>query len=174
MKLSSGIITFLLAAVLAIATVSAAHAFTRVASTALNVRKGPGTNFRVIDTLYDGEVVDVQHCNGRGWCFVRKQGRNGWVYSAYLEKPGGVRRVRACFYNKPHYDGRSFCQAVGRLNTLPKQFNNKITSIRVFGRASVRICGKRFMEGRCRMIHSNTPHLGPVMNENVSSLRVFK
>ncbi len=174
MKLSSGIFTFLLAAVLAIGTVSAAHAFTRVASTALNVRKGPGTNFKIVDTLYDGEVVEVEHCNDKGWCFVRKQGRNGWVYSAYLEKPGGKRKVKACFYNLPNYDGKSFCQAAGRIDKLPQEFNNKITSIRVFGRASVKICGKRFMEGRCQIITSNTPHLGPVLNQKVTSLRVFK
>lgn len=51
--------------------------------TALNVRSGPGTGYRVVDTLYQGEAVDVNRCSG-GWCQIEHSGPDGWVSSRYL------------------------------------------------------------------------------------------
>lgn len=52
-------------------------------TTALNVRSGPGTGYRVVDTLYQGEPVDINRCSG-GWCQIEHAGPDGWVSSRYL------------------------------------------------------------------------------------------
>ncbi len=62
------------------AAVSAATAF---ASSTVNVRSGPGTGYGIVDALYPGERVDVDHCRG-AWCFVEKRGPDGWVNANYL------------------------------------------------------------------------------------------
>lgn len=45
----------------------------------LNVRSGPGTNYRVIGTLPAGTRVDVGGCRGN-WC----RAAGGWVSASYL------------------------------------------------------------------------------------------
>lgn len=49
-------------------------------NTSLNVRSGPGTSYRVVDSLYNGDVVYVIDTEG-GWS---KIGSGRWVYSKYL------------------------------------------------------------------------------------------
>lgn len=64
-------------------TTMAASAAPAVATSNVNVRSGPGTGFRVVDTLVRGQPVDVQYCRG-SWCLVEKSGPDGWVSSSYL------------------------------------------------------------------------------------------
>ncbi|MFC3703402.1 SH3 domain-containing protein [Devosia honganensis] len=83
-----------LAALAVLVTTVAVSAAPAVATGNVNVRSGPGTSYRVIDTLRRGERVDVDHCRG-SWCFVEKRGLNGWVSSSYLDsgRPGWDRPV---------------------------------------------------------------------------------
>lgn len=84
-----------------------------VATGAVNVRTGPGTSYRVIDTLGQGERVETQRCVS-GWCLISYAGPGGWVSRNYLaelsERP---RRPR--FEDRPVYDSfgghfdREFC-----------------------------------------------------------------
>ena len=67
-----------------IASTMAALAVPAVATTAVNVRSGPGVNFAVVDTLFSGEAVDVTECQG-GWCYVEHPGPDGWVSGNYLQ-----------------------------------------------------------------------------------------
>ncbi|RYE07787.1 MAG: hypothetical protein EOP22_16450 [Hyphomicrobiales bacterium] len=50
-----------------------------------NVRSGPGTSFRVIDTLRSGERVDVQGCRS-GWCFIESDDGEGFVSASLLRR----------------------------------------------------------------------------------------
>jgi uncharacterized protein YraI len=59
------------------------------ATSTVNVRSGPGTNYAVVDTLRAGEQVDVDRCTS-GWCFVEKTGPDGWVSSRYLSDDDGI------------------------------------------------------------------------------------
>ena len=70
-------------------TTIAASAAPAVATGNVNVRSGPSTGFRVVDTLRRGEHVDIQYCRG-SWCFVEKRGPDGWVSANYLSsgRPG--------------------------------------------------------------------------------------
>ena len=83
MTLRKKLFTAGLATMAVIATTMAASAAPAVASGNVNVRSGPGTGFRVVDTLRRGESVDVQYCRG-SWCFVEKRGPDGWVSANYL------------------------------------------------------------------------------------------
>lgn len=57
------------------------------ASVSLNVRSGPGTNYRVIDTLRPGENVEISQRSG-GWCHLIKSGPDGWASCRYLNEAG--------------------------------------------------------------------------------------
>ena len=85
-------------------------------------------------------------------------------------KPGNK---RACFYKGPNYTGASFCSRVGRTNALGPVFNNKITSIRVFNGARVKLCRLPNMGGLCMTFGGNRAVLPAAINNKASSLRVF-
>ncbi|UYO00995.1 MAG: SH3 domain-containing protein [Devosia sp.] len=89
MAFNRKILTAALAAATVVVGTVAAAAAPAVATTSVNVRSGPGTGYRVVDTLYRGQQVDVQYCRG-SWCFVEKRGPDGWVSANYLRsgRPG--------------------------------------------------------------------------------------
>ncbi len=62
----------------------AAMAAPATSNVSLNVRTGPGTSFRVVDTLYPGERVEVKECVSNGWCRIEHVGPDGWVSARYL------------------------------------------------------------------------------------------
>jgi uncharacterized protein YraI len=66
------------------------------ATVSLNVRSGPGTNYRVIDTLRPGENVEISRRSG-GWCYLVKSGPDGWSSCRYLTdaSSGAPRRDRS-------------------------------------------------------------------------------
>ncbi|MET3924683.1 SH3 domain-containing protein [Devosia sp. 2618] len=88
MALRNKLIAGGLAALALIATTAAAMAAPAYATSNVNVRSGPGTGYAAIDTLRRGEQVDVQQCQG-SWCYVIKNGPDGWVSANYLDRAGG-------------------------------------------------------------------------------------
>ncbi|MFJ5489163.1 SH3 domain-containing protein, partial [Hansschlegelia beijingensis] len=73
-----------------LATAGAAHADTAIATTALNVRAGPGTSYPVIDTLPEGEAVNVLGCTG-SWCEISMGAQGtGFASASYLDRAGGA------------------------------------------------------------------------------------
>ena len=57
-------------------------------------------------------------------------------------------RAGACFYTDRGFGGNHFCVRAGdRLNRLPSNFGDNISSIQVFGRASVRVFDDRDFRG---------------------------
>lgn len=54
-----------------------------VTATALNVRTGPGTGYRVFTTLRRGAIVDEISRSGN-WARVQVNGRTGYVYKRYI------------------------------------------------------------------------------------------
>lgn len=90
MSLKRKALTFGLALAALCATTASAFAVTAYATGAVNVRSGPGTGYRIIDTLHRGERVDIDYCRG-SWCFVMKSGPDGWVSASYLSRRGYYR-----------------------------------------------------------------------------------
>lgn len=79
-----------------------------------------------------------------------------------------------CFYRDAGYSGPSFCYAAtGTLNSLNAAWNDRISSVRVFGSAKARMCVDTNLGGYCRDVTVDTPALGPFLNDKVSSLRVY-
>lgn len=74
---------FALAGMSLVAGIVAAQAAPAIATSAVNVRSGPGIGYAVLDTLRAGEIVEVERCSGN-WCFVQKSGPDGWVSRNYL------------------------------------------------------------------------------------------
>lgn len=85
MGLNRKILAAGLTALALLGTSVAASAAPAVVTGNVNVRSGPGTSYRAIDTIRRGESVDVQYCRG-SWCFVEKRGPDGWVSASYLER----------------------------------------------------------------------------------------
>lgn len=59
----------------------------RVTATSLNVRSGPGTNFRQVGTLAKDAWVAVSQSNG-DWREISYDGQLAWVHGAYLQGSG--------------------------------------------------------------------------------------
>jgi uncharacterized protein YraI len=49
----------------------------------LNMRFGPGVDYRRVTTIPPGNVVNVKGCNGN-WCFVSWRRHQGYVNARYL------------------------------------------------------------------------------------------
>ncbi|MCZ4271481.1 SH3 domain-containing protein [Maritalea porphyrae] len=83
------IVSAAFAATSIIITTGASFATDAQATTALNVRSGPGTSYGVVDTLTPGERVEVNECATNGWCYIEHTGPDGWVSSNYLSPVSG-------------------------------------------------------------------------------------
>lgn len=82
-------------------------------------------------------------------------------------------REGACFYEDAHYRGQYFCvPRGGTYLSLPRGFNDRISSIRVFG-AGVRIYQDRDFRGRSRNIERDVDNLRGDWRDTVSSIRVY-
>jgi len=75
---------FLLAAAVLLGTAEAASAYPAAARVAVNMRGGPGTNYRVLAVVPRAGIVDVRSCQPQ-WCQVAFRGRIGYVSRAYLQ-----------------------------------------------------------------------------------------
>lgn len=79
--------------------ISAGIASAATVTNDLNLRSGPSTGYRVIDTMPAGAYVNVISCRG-SWCRVNWHGRVGYASSSYI---GGGRGAyaRAPIYAAP-------------------------------------------------------------------------
>jgi uncharacterized protein YraI len=54
------------------------------ATTAVNVRSGPGTTFSILGVLWQGNTITARGASQNGWTPVTYQGKSAWVSSQYL------------------------------------------------------------------------------------------
>lgn len=81
------------------------------ATTAVNIRTGPGIEFKVLDRLDRSEHVDATECYKNSWCYVRHEGANGWVSAKYLTaiRPANANQGQNCkFIFKLDNNGPTF------------------------------------------------------------------
>ncbi|MBP0616027.1 SH3 domain-containing protein [Jiella mangrovi] len=104
--------------------VASAHASERaIATTNVNLRAGPSTQYPVVDVLVAGEQLRLFGClSTRSWCDVRFRGQRGWISANYIALTGGNYSGRHAFdpYTAPvitfsvdsywgaHYSKRDF------------------------------------------------------------------
>ncbi len=87
--------TILLASILSLSATGIALADTSVsATTDLNVRAGPGSQYPVVGVIGAGEATMVSGCLESGkWCAVRTGTEEGWAYADYLAMNTGGERI---------------------------------------------------------------------------------
>ena len=88
-------------------------------------------------------------------------------------------RAGVCFYNWPNFgannpNGKYFCRTTGQdITQLPKDFNNAISSIRIFGGVSLRIYSDFNFRGASLLVRRDIADLKAVgWNNRISSLSI--
>ena len=81
---------------------------------------------------------------------------------------------RVCVYAQQNYGGASVCVNAGVNDPNVTGFwNNRVTSVRVFGGARIRLCQNPGYGGFCRTIIHDESLLGAALNNNASSYRTW-
>jgi Peptidase inhibitor family I36 len=83
-------------------------------------------------------------------------------------------RDGACFYKDANFAGEYFCVSAGRdIDSIPEGMNDKISSIRIFGRAEVSVHKDRFQSGRSTRFYNDVRNLKNAgWNDTISSVDV--
>ncbi len=125
-----------------------------------------GRTFDRIDFRYRGNDRGVWQIKLNGNIKVRRV-----VVEVRMEE---VERNRVCFFEHVGFGGRSFCMRPGDVqnNLVPSGWNDKISSIKVEGRAEATVCEHVQFGGRCQEVSSDLRQLGPRWNDLISSIRV--
>ncbi len=80
---------------------------------------------------------------------------------------------KVCFFKNSNYGGSSFCAEPGDSDdSLPGNWDNTISSIRVYGDAEVLVCRDDDLEGVCAEITSSKKTLPNALNNRISSYEV--
>ena len=74
-------------------------------------------------------------------------------------KPGGTPRDGACFFTSANFSGDYFCQPRGTVMNVPNGFNDKISSIQVYGRVSITIFNDANYQGFSAVTRQSIPDL---------------
>lgn len=130
---------------------------------------------------------DIKNLKQRGWndtiSSIRIEGR-GFVGGDH-ERPaygthqpqwghGPMTRNGACFFEDSDFRGRYFCVYHGdSFASLPSGFNDRISSVRVFGNRGVEVFVNDDYHGRSTRITHDTANLGSHWGDTISSLKVF-
>jgi hypothetical protein len=81
-------------------------------------------------------------------------------------------RNGACFYQDINFSGRSFCLSSGEnVRDVGGRINDRISSIRVFGRARVIVFADQNFRGRSQEINRDIPYL-KFFNDQITSIAV--
>jgi hypothetical protein len=110
----------------------------------------------------------------------RYETRNGGTYGGGWQANGApvwgrqaVPTEGACFYQDADFRGQYFCVPRGGTYTsLPRGFNDRISSVRVFG-SGVRIYRDSDFRGRSMELRGDVNNLRGNWRDQVSSIRVF-
>jgi len=134
-------------------------------------------NFSGKHQVVDRDVPNLREWNDRISSIRVFGGRDDWGGGG--NRPGwqwgrGPRpRAGACFYRHANFGGDYFCiQSGERWDALPRDMNNEISSINVYGGASVEIFRHENFSGKHQVVDRDVPNLRE-WNDRISSIRVF-
>jgi hypothetical protein len=89
-----------------------------------------------------------------------------------FDRQGGEPRNGACFYTDENFNGRGFCLESGQSErNVGGRFNDRISSIRLFGRARVTVFADENYSGRGKDIDRDIRNLRS-LNDEITSVRV--
>ncbi|WP_160725111.1 SH3 domain-containing protein [Bacillus sp. USDA818B3_A] len=90
----------LFSGLLVVKPVQAASSVTKyVTATALNIRTGPGTTYKIVTTVKQNQAVTVSQTNG-SWDKVTVAGKTGWASNQYLTTKNLAERLKTVGSNK--------------------------------------------------------------------------
>lgn len=87
-------------------------------------------------------------------------------------RPRPGTRDRVCFYEHVNYNGNRFCMEPGERSRSLGSWNDRISSIRVYGDAEAQVCENNNYRGRCVVVDRDIRNLGRRGNDIISSIRV--
>jgi hypothetical protein len=83
---------------------------------------------------------------------------------------------RVCFYEDSNFGGRSWCggprQQNSDLTTRDMNFNDKISSIKIEGDASIFVYEDTGFRGKSQWIRNTLPNVGSFWNDRISSFKI--
>ncbi|WP_048648068.1 peptidase inhibitor family I36 protein [Nitratireductor soli] len=145
-----------------------------------------------ISSIRVGRRAAVQVCeheNFGGWCETVRddlrefRGRRNDAISSYRVlrgggygggNGGGGRFGRACFFEHADFRGASICFDAGEGTArLPQQWNDRISSIRLEGRAQARVCQHENFGGWCETVRGDAARFSERHNDEISSIEVY-
>lgn len=127
-----------------------AHNQVATATTWVNIRSGPGTNYRKLGVLHQGESLEVTGRRG-SWTVVRYKGKTAYIYSSYLSvRANGAAKVTGGGTTGTVY-------STGRLNvrTGPSLGSSVITTVNP--RTAFTLTG-RSSNGFSEVTYQGKPH----------------
>lgn len=81
---------------------------------------------------------------------------------------------RACFFEHVNYGGASFCENLGTSETIiDPAWNDRISSVKLYGGAKVRVCRDINFAGGCSVWVSSKTNVGGAWNDVISSYKVY-
>lgn len=90
--------------------------------------------------------------------------------AAGMAAPTGAARV--CFFAEPNFGGESFCALPKDIvGTVAAAWDDRISSIRVEGKAAVQVCQSKDFFGWCERIEASVAQLPAGRNDAISSYR---
>jgi hypothetical protein len=92
--------------------------------------------------------------------------------TATAQGSGRVPQDGACFYEDTNYRGQYFCVEAGdAVDNMPSGANDRVSSIRIFGRADVRVFRETRFRGESRRFDSSVRDLDD-FDDTISSIRI--
>ncbi len=132
------------------------------------------SNFRGSRQTFTEDMAHLGDWNDRISSFQVSPGRR-FQGGREGQLGGQARQPRngACFYVDANFRGDFFCMEVGdSQRELPGEFNDRISSIRVFGRAQVTVYEDNGFHGSKRTYSRNVSNLAGDFNDTISSIEV--
>ena len=106
------------------------------------------------------------YIRGRGYRYGYED-RNGSGWGS-----GNEPRDGACFYTDSDYRGERFClNSNERVSSVGGRYNDRISSIRIFGRARVTVYKHTNYGGSHRTYTHDAPHLGD-LNDEITAIEM--
>ena len=85
---------------------------------------------------------------------------------------GGAKKV--CVWDGPNYTGASVCVNAGMSDSnIAPAWNDRVTSLKVYNGATIRLCQHPNYLGFCNTFSTNVPVLGGALNNQASSYQVW-
>jgi len=77
-----------------------------------------------------------------------------------------------CFYEDPGFQGRRVCVAPGARANIPPEFNDKISSIQLWGKVRVKVCKQSNESGACLVTSRSMHDMSAGFGDEISSFQI--